>query len=160
MRFAVPLRALGLGSAVALSIAVAACGGGEPPAKAPATKPVASAAPAPLPTPPNTLRRSQVREALRAPALILRNVILDYDHPVFVGGKFRGFRVIEVRGGPEWEALDLKAGDVVTAVNGYRVERPELVGQAMESLVVASELRVDLERDGSERALRFSIVDD
>ncbi len=144
-------------------LAVAACGGGSsdaPPPSTPKPAPSASAAATPLPNAPYTLKRSQVKEALKAPALVLQNVVLDYDHPVFVGGKFRGFRVLEVRGGPEWAAIDLKTGDVVTAINGFRVERPESVGQAMETLVVASELRVDLDRDGEARALRFAIVDD
>lgn len=144
-------------------LAVAACGGGSsdaPPPSTPKPAPSASAAATPLPNAPYTLKRSQVKEALKAPALVLQNVVLDYDHPVFVGGKFRGFRVLEVRGGPEWSAIDLKTGDVVTAINGFRVERPESVGQAMETLVVASELRVDLDRDGEARALRFAIVDD
>jgi type II secretory pathway component PulC len=141
-----------------------ACGGGAsdaPPANTP-PKPSASAATSatPLPTAPYTLKRSQIREALKAPALVLQNVVLDYDHPVFAGGKFYGFRVLEVRGGPDWAAIDLKSGDVVTAINGFRVERPESVGQAMETLVVASELRVDLDRNGESRALRFAIVDD
>ncbi|CAN5486251.1 hypothetical protein BH09MYX1_BH09MYX1_54430 [soil metagenome] len=137
-----------------------ACGGGAAAAPSPA-KPVASAPTAEaLPNAPYTLKRSQIKEALKAPALILRNVVLDYEHPVFVSGKFYGFRVVEVRGGPEWAAIDLKPGDVVTAVNGFRVERPEAVGQAMETLVVASELRVDLDRAGEQRALRFAIVDD
>ncbi len=146
----------------ALVALAAACGGGEASLPPPA-KPTASAtasAPAALPNAPYTLKRSQVKEALRAPAMILRNVLLDYDHPVFEAGKFKGFRVLEVRGGPEWTAIDLKPGDVVTAVNGFRVERPEAVGQAMETLVVASELRVDLDRDGEARALRFAISDD
>lgn len=157
------MRALVVLAVPVLASLVVACGGGssEPPKTAPTPSASASAAAAtPLPNAPYTLRRSQVKEALKAPALVLRNVVLDYDHPVFVGGKFRGFRVLEVRGGPEWSAIDLKPGDVVTAVNGFRVERPEAVGQAMETLVVASELRIDLDRDGESRALRFAIVDD
>ena len=105
------------------------CGGGATPA--PATPPKATAAPvAALPNAPYTLKRSQVKEALKAPALVLRNVVLDTDHPVFVAGKFYGFRVVDVRGGPEWAAIDLKPGDVVTAVNGFGIGRPEEIGRA------------------------------
>ncbi len=147
---------------VLLASLLVGCGAGATESPAPKTSPKATAAAtvAPLPSAPYTLKRSQVKEALKAPALILRNVVLDYDHPIFAAGKFYGFRVLEVRGGPEWSAIDLKPGDVVTAVNGFGIGRPEAAGQAMETLVVASELRVDLDRGGEQRALRFAIVDD
>jgi len=75
------------------------------------------------------------------------------------GRRFVGFRIAELRG-PRWRGIDLKPGDVVTAVNGFSIERPEQAQQAFLSLAVASELRVDYERDGQPRTLRLAIVDD
>ena len=144
---------------------VVACGGtseATKPAKT-ATPPTPSAnvaAPQTLPTPAYTLRRSTVREALKSPGVLFQYVVLD-THPVFLAGKFHGFRVAELRGGPEdWGGIDLKPGDVVTSVNGFPIERPEQAIEAFQSLSVASELRVDLEREGEQRSLRWAIVDD
>ena len=150
---------------VALSFAlllVVACGGGSgaaKPAKA-AAAPTASVVAASLPTPAYTLRRSMVKEALKTPGVLFQYVVLD-THPVFLAGKFHGFRVAELRGGPEgWSGIDLKPGDVVTSVNGFPIEHPEQALEAFQSLRVASELRVDLEREGEPRSLRWAIVDD
>jgi type II secretory pathway component PulC len=81
------------------------------------------------------------------------------DGPVFLAGKFHGFRIGALKG-KDWQGVDLKAGDVVTRVNGFTVERPENAFEAFQSLEVASELRVDFERDGEPRSLRYAIVDD
>ncbi len=112
--------------------------------------------------PPNggSLRRSEVRQALSAGlGMFLQRVTLDVDHPVFKDHRFVGFRISALNG-PGWNGIDLKPGDVVTAVNGFSVERPEQAQQAFLSLAVASELRVDYEREGQPQSLRLSIVDD
>lgn len=143
-------------------VLVVACGGGSEAAKPvkAAPSPSASATVASLPTPAYTLRRSTVKEALKTPGVLFQYVVLD-THPVFLSGKFHGFRVAELRGGPEgWSGIDLKPGDVVTSVNGFPIERPEQALEAFQSLSVASELRVDLEREGEPRSLRWAIVDD
>jgi hypothetical protein len=48
----------------------------------------------------------------------------------------------------------------VTSVNGFPIERPEQAQTAFDSLEVASELRVSLERAGQPRELVIPIVDD
>jgi type II secretory pathway component PulC len=85
----------------------------------------------------------------------LQRVFVD---AAFQNGQFIGFRIIELKG-PGWNGVDLKPGDVVTSVNGFPVEHPEQAQQAFMSLAVASELRVDYERDGKPRTLRLDIVD-
>jgi len=141
---------------------VVAFGCGEaapPPAKTPVTPEVANASAAALPAPNGTVRRSDVRQVLSAGlGTFLQSVTLDVEHPVFRDGHFVGFRIVQTNGWPP--NIDLKAGDVVTAVNGYPVEHPEQAQQAFLSLAVASELRVDFERDGQPRSLRLAITDD
>jgi type II secretory pathway component PulC len=88
----------------------------------------------------------------------LQHVDID-DQPVFVGGRFHGFRIAGLRDAKFWNGVDLKPGDVVTSVNGFPIERPEQAQIAFESLEVASELRVALERGGQPRELTYSIVD-
>jgi type II secretory pathway component PulC len=161
------MRSPAPGSSVVLALAFCACGGAaQKVTSAPTPDPpkaVASAAPAAADAPSaaaHTLPRSAV-VALVAQGLgyFLQRVELD-DHPVFVGGKFHGFRIASLRDPQFWSGVDLKPGDVVTGVNGFPIERPEQAQTAFESLEVASELRVDYERDGKGRALVYGIVDD
>jgi hypothetical protein len=153
----------------------AACAGAAP---APASLPAAVATPAPDPAPPpvasgppaseipaeNAVRRSAVHalvtEGLGA---FLQRVDVD-DQPVFLGGKFHGFRIAGLRDGKAWSGfwsgVDLKPGDVVTSVNGLPIEHPEQAQTAFEALEVARELRVAYERGSQTRELVYPIVND
>jgi type II secretory pathway component PulC len=106
------------------------------------------------------LPRSAVREVVaQGLGAFLQHVRLD-DQPVRTGGKFRGFRIAALRGDRFWAGVDLKPGDVVTAVNGFPIEHPEQALTAFESLDVASELRVAYDRDGQSREISYGIADD
>jgi type II secretory pathway component PulC len=81
--------------------------------------------------------------------------------PFAPGGRFRGWRVVTLReNDPLWAGVDLAPGDVVTAVNGRKIERPEQALAVFQSLAVASELRVTYERDGARRELVYPIDDE
>ena len=112
--------------------------------------------------PTRALRRSAVRDVVGAGlGTFLQRVDIDVDHPVFVAGKFHGFRIAGLRGDPRfWRGVDLRPGDVVVRVNGFGIERPDDAMQAFGSLEVASELKVEYEREGQPRELHFEIVDD
>ena len=56
-----------------------------------------------------------------------------------------------------WEGVDLKVGDVVTRVNGFKIEREHEANAAFKSLAVASEIRVSIVRDGAPAEIRFAI---
>lgn len=148
-----------MGRAVFLLLCIG-CGGATSEARpaAIAKAEVASADAKVLPQQPSSsLRRSLVRAVVKSGlGAFLQNVPVDA--PVFLAGKFHGFRIAQVPA--DWRGVDLRAGDVVTSVNGFSIERPESAFEAFQSLEVASELRVDYERNGEPRALRFSIVDD
>ena len=155
-----------LGSAMVVGLA--ACGSSPPKsAAAPVTSSAASSAssvasakaPA-MPLPANALRRSAVHSVVASGlGAFLQRVTLE-DEPVFVGNKFHGFRIASLKGDTFWKGVDLKPGDVVTRVNGFPVEHPEEALEAFKSLDVASELRVEYERDGAPKELRYAIVDD
>ena len=145
-----------------LAIGLSGCGSSPPPTApmVPAAQamkePLAVAVAADAPT--KVLRRSAVHEVVaKGLGYFLQRVAID-DQPVFVAGKFHGFRIAALNG-DGWRGIDLRPGDVVTHVNGFTIERPEQAMEAFKSLDVASELRVDYERDGVPRELRFSIVD-
>lgn len=145
-----------------LPLASIACSGAvraAPVARAPAARPAPEPA-APATPPEHTVARSAVHAVVsEGLGMFLRRVDLD-DHPVFVGGKFHGFRIAGLRDAQFWNGVDLKPGDVVTSVNGFPIEHPEQAQTAFESLEVASELRVAVEREGQPRELVYAIVDD
>jgi len=148
---------------VLASVIALGCGGSAPPALVPASAvraaPAKAGASASLALPANAIRRSAVQAVLTdGPGAFLQSVAVD-DHAVFLAGKFHGFRITALRG-ESWAGIDLRPGDVVTRVNGFSIEHPEQAAEAFYSLRVASELRVEYERDGEPRELRFGIVED
>jgi type II secretory pathway component PulC len=109
--------------------------------------------------PTDVIRRSAIRGVLAAgPGAFLQKVSLD-DQPVLAGGKFRGFRIASLQA-DSFRGVDLKPGDVVTRIEGMPIEHPEEAIEAFNALQLASELRVDYERDGVPHTLRYRIVDD
>jgi len=149
-------------------VAVAACGGASPPpsAVALAERPSAAAAPSDTRPPPTatdggaTLSRSAIRDVVgRGLGAFLQRVEFE-DRPVLVGGRFHGFRIAALHDPDFFRGVDLQAGDVVTAVNGFSIERPEQAQTVFDSLQIASELRIAYERDGQPREIRYVISDD
>jgi type II secretion system protein C len=141
-----------------LVLALCACGStstaGAPPT---VSAPAAQATPPPLGA--HALARSTVHAAVTdGLGVFLQHVEVD-DQPVMVGGRFHGFRIAALKDADFWAGVDLKAGDVVTSVNGFPIERPEQAQTALDSLEAASELRVAFERDGQPHELVYAIVD-
>ncbi len=141
---------------------LASCGHARPPVPAApvSNAPTAAAAAKEAATvPSDVIRRSTIRSVLAAgPGAFLQKVSVD-DHPVFLAGKFHGFRITGLES-ESFRGVDLKPGDVVTLIEGMPIEHPEEAIAAFDALEVASELRVDYERDGVPRMLRYRIVDD
>jgi type II secretory pathway component PulC len=112
----------------------------------------------PLPARPGRLwRRDVVLVLSRGLGDLLSRLQVE---PVLAAGKFQGWRVVALRAGdPLWQGTDLAPGDVVTAVNGRPIERPEQAFAAFQSLAVAKELRVAYERKSARRELVYPIDD-
>jgi hypothetical protein len=85
----------------------------------------------------------------------LSNVLTE---PHLEEGRFVGFRLTELRS-PFFEGVDLRAGDTLLSVNGLPIERPEEAMQVWSGLRVASELTLEVMREGETRQLRFGIED-
>lgn len=142
-----------------LVLAIAACGGSSKPAESAATKPVVEAPPPPPsePQPKEKVARASVDAALKAGlGKFLANVEVEAQ---LDKGKFVGWRIVELRG-DMWSGVDLKPGDVVTRVNGFKIEREHEANAAFKSLAVASEIRVSILRDGQPAEIRFAIVEE
>jgi type II secretion system protein C len=149
--------------AVLLPLGLAACAAAAQPAP-PVQAPTASSAQPPVTVtaapPEHAVARSAIHAVVsQGLGMFLRRVDVD-DQPVFVGGKFHGFRIAGLRDAKFWTGIDLKPGDVVTSVNGFPIEHPEQAQTAFDSLEVASELRVAVERGGQPREIIYPIIDD
>ncbi len=138
-----------------LSIALAACGGAPPPART--SSEVTAEADEPAPAPP--AREGVIARAALDPLLdaglgrFLQRVSTE---PHLDAGRFVGFRITELRG-ELFAGVDLRPGDTLVRVNGMPIERPEQALAAWNALRVASELTLDVLRDGQPRQLRFAI---
>lgn len=99
------------------------------------------------------LERSALTAILPAgPSWLLRRVSLE---PALDGAEFVGWRLAAVP--EEWTELDLRAGDVVTRVNGMAIETPTQASEVWTSLATATELRVTYERGGKSKQLVLPI---
>jgi type II secretion system protein C len=124
-------------------------------AKTPPPPPSAPTVPA---TPPRTIARAELVAVLdRSPGAFLSRVD---PSPVFRSGRFHGWRLVTFfPGDARFAGVDLRAGDVVTRVNGRTVEKPDQLMEVWQALRTAPELTVDVERNGAPRTLRWSIHD-
>jgi hypothetical protein len=151
-----------VGSFVAFGFAASvlstlACGGAKPEPLV-ATRPTVTAAQA-APPKVSALRRKEVREVIdRGLGYVLSKVEIGAE-PHRKDGAFVGFVIEGFRDPDLFVGVDLIPGDVITHVNGQKIERPEQAMAAFESLGKAKELRVSLERKGAPRELVLPIVD-
>jgi S1-C subfamily serine protease len=164
----VPSLRLGRRAAsLAFGAALVACGGSSAStmnATAPSSTAASSAHPLPpepsTPTGEHAVRRSQVRAVVAGGlGLFLQHVVLD-DHPVTKDGHFHGFRIVALPDARFWRGVDIAPGDVIVQINGKPIEHPEEALEVFRSLDSAGEIRVDYEREGRPRQLKYVIVDD
>lgn len=133
-----------------------ACGGGSPRTQGPETS--VEEPPPETPVPTGAVRRAEVDAVLNAglPAF-LQGITLE---PVSQGERFLGFRILALYpGDPRFADAPVRPGDVVTAVNGLPIERPEQAHAVWEGLRVASEIAIALIRDGEPTEVRLAIVE-
>ncbi len=142
---------------VVLVLSVSACGGALPETDHPPTQATEEAAPPVDSAPPGSLWGSDVRAVVDAGlGRFLGNIDVE---PVVSEGRFRGFRLLELRPAEAWTGVDLRPGDVVTSLNGMPIERETQAYDAFVALKTAKEIRVRYERSGEVRELVFSIVE-
>jgi type II secretory pathway component PulC len=146
------VRLLSLG---VFSLILAACGGSPPPvAVAPAPRPAAKVA---APAPRDTLTRQDVVATIDAG--FGRFLGLVEVEPSLEHGKFVGWTIVSLRPAEFWGDVDLKPGDVVTAVNGKPIERDTQAFEAFQSLRVADAVNVSYRRGREQRSLSYRIVE-
>lgn len=139
-----------------LAFGLFACGGSAPPpAPVPPPAPAPVALPAPA-LPAGTLRRADVNAVIDAGfARFLQTLDVE---PSLDSGRFRGWTIVALRSEELFGDIDLKAGDVVTSVNGLPIERETEAFDAFESLRGADQISIAYARAGSPRTLSYKIV--
>lgn len=123
----------------------------------PKGEPEAKAGPAPQTPPPNTLWRDDVDRAIEGGVGRFLSQHVEVEASLD-NGQFRGWRIVRLWPPDSWTDVDLRAGDVVTSINGMPLERDTQAYEALMSLKKASELRVAYFRGGEERVLTLKIV--
>jgi len=140
-----------------------ACGGGSrPAATAVATQRKVEAQP-PKPTrPQNTLYRDEVETAKRAGlGRVFQLIDLEPKGDLDNRGRmtdFKGFQIVALRPANEWLAFDFAPGDMLTHLNGVSVEHYSTWFEQFEALSTATQIQVDLVRDGKPKTVVVKIV--
>ncbi|TMQ12584.1 MAG: hypothetical protein E6J90_30815 [Deltaproteobacteria bacterium] len=134
------------------------------PATSPAAAPTAAPAGPPRPEAPpgkglrsGTIARASLVAVLDAgPASFLRQLEVV---PQMAGDRFVGWRLIQLidRAGPLHD-LDVVPGDVLLAVNGRPVSRPEQLQALWDSLRTANDVTAQLWRGSQQLELHFTVV--
>lgn len=137
-----------------------ACGGPTSPPTRHANDEAGDAPPGPPAPPPPAREGTIVRGELDAVLAggLGRFLSTVRTEPHLDEGRFVGFRLTELRS-PLFEGVDIQAGDTLLSVNGMSIERPEEAMQVWNGLRVASELTLEVMREGETRQLRFGIED-
>jgi hypothetical protein len=75
------------------------------------------------------------------------------------GGRFQGFRLDRARDLRRWNAagLDLRAGDIVTRINGRSIERPEMAMSVFSGMRDVTEVQVDVIRGGAPLSVHLAV---
>ncbi len=115
------------------------------------------AEPAPAERPAMTVYRDELDAVLHKG---LQPLIAELDlRPALDTGRFLGWRVQFLRPGePPYRGSAVRPGDIVTAVNGQPVERPDQMMALWKSLREAGELRFSILRAGQAQAIVYRVI--
>jgi hypothetical protein len=142
--------------ALALSLGLLgwACGGSPPlEPETPQARPAGPEGPA---IPPGSVDRGLFEAILlEGPQWALERIPIE---EVMDQGKFKGWRIVDLP--IEWAGIDLRPGDVVTAINGVTLEKPEDLFAAWVAMSSGKEIRVSGSREGEARELVIPIYGD
>jgi len=145
---------LGVGTALALAMAVGlvGCGGAQDGAETP--KPRATANPDTSgDVPAGSVDRRLLEAILReGPPWVLERVPIE---EVMDQGKFKGWRLQDFPA--EWSHVDLQPGDVVTALNGMTLEKPDELWAAWATMGSAGDIKVSFVREGEAKEIKVPI---
>ena len=76
--------------------------------------------------------------------------------PVFRGGRYAGVRMHSLRPGTAFQALGLRTGDILRAVNGRNLDSPNRALELFQQLRQAPSIDLTVERGGETVVMRYS----
>lgn len=77
--------------------------------------------------------------------------------PRLSNGAVQGFTVTEIKPRGVFDAVGLKDGDVLTSINGYRIDSPEKAVQVLSALKGQTDFDLGVIRQGQPKSFRYSI---
>lgn len=104
-----------------------------------------------------SLKRSDVEKYTSNLSGILNQARMVPNRPPGSGGAVEGFRFTSIKPGSVFEKLGFKPNDVIRGVNGEDVNSPTKAMEMFNLLKNSNDLRLTVERNGSEEEFRYSI---
>jgi general secretion pathway protein C len=77
--------------------------------------------------------------------------------PHYKDNQYQGFKLVGVRPGSLYRAIGIRSGDVITAVNGNKIDSPNKALELFEQLKSSSNINVEIERRGQPKTLGYTI---
>jgi len=78
--------------------------------------------------------------------------------PVFAGGKMRGFRIYPGSNRQAFARMGLRAGDLVTAINGTPLDDKDRAQEILSTLNSSTDARISVTRNGRQQELVLNIA--
>ncbi|MCB0422433.1 MAG: general secretion pathway protein GspC [Bdellovibrionales bacterium] len=104
-----------------------------------------------------SVKRSDVTKYTSNLSSILNQARMVPNRPPGGGGTVEGFRFTSIQPGSIFEKLGFQANDVIKGVNGEEVNSPTKAMEMFNLLKNSSDLRLTVERNGSEEEFRYNI---
>ncbi len=77
--------------------------------------------------------------------------------PHYKDNQYQGFKLVGVRPGSLYRAIGIRSGDVITSVNGTKIDSPNKALELFEQLKNSSNISVEIERRGQPKTLGYTI---
>lgn len=77
--------------------------------------------------------------------------------PHYKDNQYQGFKLVGVRPGSLYRAIGIRSGDVITSVNGNKIDSPNKALELFEQLKNSSNIAVEIERRGQPKTLSYTI---
>jgi general secretion pathway protein C len=87
------------------------------------------------------------REFIRNPAALYEFAKIE---PGQVNGEFKGYKLTLLKDDPRFDSLDLQRDDIITAINGIELNRPENGIKALRMLMKADNVEATILRNGQQ----------
>lgn len=101
-----------------------------------------------------TLDRSKIESAVKNVSDLMKNVRIQ---PHFTDGQPDGFRLTGVRPNSFFSNMGLKSGDVITGVDGKKIESVDDAFKLYQGLQSSSNIQLQLKRKGRQKNINYKI---